>query len=648
MVTRASHPQSMEAPHDAPNCTETGDDYYGTGFHLHFVTRPECKLFGLEEWQAAAAVFGGAALILGFCFCCCVCCYCKKRKKKKRGSAASLGTDADRPRRSVRTGASSTSLASTRGMTLQGGFPVGAKSTLVANRTFMGRRSDRSAVAAGGQAVATVKRTKRKNKTKDLQRENGVAPKLQDGTQATTKSSSHSAGSSCANDGAAYDFVDELSHLDKFGLDSQLPPIEIPRGDLDFAVSGVSELGRGQFGAVKRAWWRLKKGQLKRKNVAVKELTGSPGADAVKEFMFEGALAAQFNHENVSALHGVVTIGLPTYLVFSYCSKGSLENCLNGTGRKSLNDTSDAALVTIIKGVAAGMAYLANLAFVHRDLASRNILMNARDIPKVADFGMARTTTDNVYESINTKMMPLRWSAPEAFSSMVFSEKSDVWAFGVTVIEVFTRAETPYIQWSDADVARQVSDGYKIRRPEGCPSDIYKEIVNPCLSYAPEDRPRFSELFAGTRAIIRKPSYVGWKPGPAEDDDALYEVVAEMVSGAPSSGALHAGEAYVAAADQQSGQQGSSAPVYSVPLAQRGDEVPVYTVVPDLTPSSDFAYVDMSGSATAETDQNAGADDTFAGFGDDLATGMATVGMEQLSQTSVSDLEVVDGLAAGL
>ena len=523
-------------------------------------------------------------------------------------------------------------------MTLQGGFPVGAKSMLSSKRAFAFEVKDSGQstgpVDGQGSSSSTTTTMPRPKKTK---RRNNNAPKLLESafpgepSAAAPNSGSHRTGGTGGTGGTgagrAYNFADERSHLDTFGLDSYLAPVEIPRGDLDFAVSGVSALGRGQFGAVKRAWWRVKKGQGKRKNVAVKELTGSPGADAVKEFMFEGALAAQFTHENVSVLHGVVTVGSPTYLVFSYCSKGSLQGCLNSTGRKPLNDTSEAALVTIIKGVAAGMAYLAGRTFVHRDLACRNILVNARDIPKIADFGMARTTTDSVYESVNTKMMPLRWAAPEAFGSMVFSEKSDVWAFGVTVIEVFSKAEIPYPQWSDADVVRQVNDGFKIRRPAGCPSDIYKEIVSPCLSFAPEDRPRFSELFAGTTAIIRKPSYKHWTPSLAEDDDALYEAVAD-VTPAAGSGTLYE-------------QQGSSAPVYSVPSAQQSG------AAPDAAPLSDFTYVDMTSSRPA-TDPNPGANDVFAGFGDESAIDLPATRPTEWRLSNLSDLETVDGIDAAL
>ena len=67
------------------------------------------------------------------------------------------------------------------------------------------------------------------------------------------------------------------------------------------------------------------------------------------------------------------------------------------------------------------------------------------------------------------KVLPLRWTSPEALETKMFSAASDVFSFGIVAVEVYTDGAMPYGRWDDAEVVRQVRGGYKIRRPEHCP-----------------------------------------------------------------------------------------------------------------------------------------------------------------------------------
>ena len=79
--------------------------------------------------------------------------------------------------------------------------------------------------------------------------------------------------------------------------------------------------------------------------------------------------------------------------------------------------------------------------FVHRDVRADNVLVNADEQVKIADFGLAR---DEEYTASETSKYPVRWASPEVLSKRLFSSKADVWSFGVMITEVMTYGMKPY------------------------------------------------------------------------------------------------------------------------------------------------------------------------------------------------------------
>ena len=155
---------------------------------------------------------------------------------------------------------------------------------------------------------------------------------------------------------------------------------------------------------------------------------------------------------------------------------------------------------------AKGMAHLSAMSFVHRDLAARNVLVDSEHRCKVADFGLARgiagaragpdTNEDGdeeEYYRSRTGTFPVRWTSPEAMQTMRFSEASDVWSFGITLVEVFTDGGKPYAGMANAAVISQVQGGYRAPQPTLCTDAVYAIMLR-CWSAKPADRPTFVQL----------------------------------------------------------------------------------------------------------------------------------------------------------
>jgi serine/threonine protein kinase len=131
------------------------------------------------------------------------------------------------------------------------------------------------------------------------------------------------------------------------------------------------------------------------------------------------------------------------------------------------------------------------------DLAARNVLLHHHNDAKIADFGLSqkfekgRTTW-----RLRTKMhLPQRWQSVEGMNLQVFSEKSDVWSYGVTCWEIMTYGRLPYNTVKLAMVKKHVSKGGRLPCPSGYPNSVkYWGIVEKCWEAKPTDRPTFAEL----------------------------------------------------------------------------------------------------------------------------------------------------------
>ncbi|KAL5579096.1 hypothetical protein UlMin_011538 [Ulmus minor] len=199
----------------------------------------------------------------------------------------------------------------------------------------------------------------------------------------------------------------------------------------DFSDS--NKLGQGGFGAVYKG--RLSNGE----EIAVKRLSrGSSQGDL--EFKNEVLLVAKLQHRNLVRLLGFCLEGDERLLVYEFVPNASLDHFLFDPNKRKNLDWG--RRYKIIEGVARGILYLhedSRLRIIHRDLKASNILLDENMTPKIADFGMARLfVVDQTQANTNRIVGTYGYMAPEYAMHGQFSVKSDVFSFGVMLLEIIS------------------------------------------------------------------------------------------------------------------------------------------------------------------------------------------------------------------
>ncbi|XP_064489392.1 activated CDC42 kinase 1-like [Ornithodoros turicata] len=253
----------------------------------------------------------------------------------------------------------------------------------------------------------------------------------------------------------------------------------------------ASKLGDGSFGVVVKGEWNTPDGRCV--PVAVKILKedalAQPGA--FDDFMKEVNAMHQLNHSNLIQLYGVV-LSSPLMMVTELAPLGSLRDYL----RKQCHHVPVATLVDYAVQIANGMAYLESRHFIHRDLAARNVLLASRDRVKIGDFGLMRAlpSQEDCYVMTEQKKVPFPWCAPESLKSRHFSHASDTWMFGVTLWEMFTFGQEPWVGLNGAQILQKIDQqNERLQQPEASPPDIYQLMLH-CWAHNPSDRPTFLAL----------------------------------------------------------------------------------------------------------------------------------------------------------
>ncbi|CEF59887.1 Eph receptor tyrosine kinase [Strongyloides ratti] len=283
---------------------------------------------------------------------------------------------------------------------------------------------------------------------------------------------------------------------------------QIPKSNI-FLTGEI--LGGGEFGDVQKGILLLT-GSTKSRNiidgneliVAVKTLKKCVTEQEKKYFTMEATTMSQFHHDNVLRCIGVVGTDYVEMIITEYMVNGSLINFLKTIS----GDTySKVKLAHMCLDVAEGMQYLHMKGYIHRDLASRNILLDQFYRCKIADFGLSRNgfNNENVeleYTNAMAKKIPIRWTSPEALEKGLYTAASDVWSFGILMWEIFTFGERPYYDWSHRKIYEEVLQGYRLPKPDDAPEILYRVMVE-CWIYDKNERPTFTAITNEIKSYIR-------------------------------------------------------------------------------------------------------------------------------------------------
>ncbi|XP_061336711.1 G-type lectin S-receptor-like serine/threonine-protein kinase At4g27290 [Gastrolobium bilobum] len=327
-----------------------------------------------------------------------------------------------------------------------------------------------------------------------------------------------------------------INRMDK----SQKGDIDLPMFDFltisnaTNQFSHINKLGQGGFGPVYKGI--LSDGQ----EIAVKRLSKSSG-QGLEEFKNEVMLIAKLQHRNLVKLLGCSIQQEEKLLIYEFMPNRSLDYFIfDSTRRKVLGW---AKRLEIVGGIARGLLYLhedSRLKIIHRDLKTSNVLLDSNMNPKISDFGMARTfELDQDEANTNRVMGTYGYMPPEYAVHGSFSVKSDVFSFGVIVLEIISGRKNrgfsdPHRHlnllghaWRLWIEERPIELMDELVEDSTGSSDIlrYIHIGLLCVQQIPEDRPNMSSvvLMLNGEKLLPEPSQPGFYTGrdhPTQTDSS--------------------------------------------------------------------------------------------------------------------------------
>ncbi|KAF1327739.1 Tkl protein kinase, partial [Globisporangium splendens] len=289
--------------------------------------------------------------------------------------------------------------------------------------------------------------------------------------------------------------------------DEELLPYRLPREDLEI----VRELATGGFGIVYLAHFY---DQL----VVMKQIAPKKAASntVLLDFMAEIRLYARLEHPKVVRFIGLSwTTLFDLALIVEYMPNGDLDTLLKTNralrnGREVFTWFSDDAQprskALIALDIAEALVYLHSFdpVIIHRDLKSKNVLMSEEWAAKLTDFGVSREASEN---TMTGGMGTGAWIAPEVLQGGRYSEKADIYSFGILLSELDTcghpynsnRSEADAL--TDAKIALLVStNAIKPTMEPDCPASI-RSVILSCVDHDPANRPTALELHYRLRRL---------------------------------------------------------------------------------------------------------------------------------------------------
>jgi serine/threonine protein kinase len=258
----------------------------------------------------------------------------------------------------------------------------------------------------------------------------------------------------------------------------------------------IRVISRGTYGVVYL-------GKYMENDVAIKVFKKRNRRINMENFLKEVEILRGLRHKNVVLYMGVC-IGQSSYMIITeYMDRGSLYNILH---EKNVRLPVERILDIIIE-VAQAMVYLHKKQIVHCDLKSSNILVDHNWNIKLADFGLSRIRTRSsrlsTYEEKAKQKLRIgtpHWMAPEILRGEKYEESSDVYSFGLVVLELLT-GQIPNKELSIPQITGLVgfNSDYRQEIPEDLPHEFFRFLIEKCTRRDPRERPSFQQILVETK-----------------------------------------------------------------------------------------------------------------------------------------------------
>eukprot|EP01119_Soliformovum_irregulare_P018627 TRINITY_DN575_c0_g1_i1.p1 TRINITY_DN575_c0_g1~~TRINITY_DN575_c0_g1_i1.p1 ORF type:complete len:1549 (+),score=441.45 TRINITY_DN575_c0_g1_i1:27-4673(+) len=246
-----------------------------------------------------------------------------------------------------------------------------------------------------------------------------------------------------------------------------------------------SKIGKGSSGVISKGLW-------KGTQVAIKKISRSliDSSHSLDTFRAEINMLKRFRHPNIILFMGISMREDHVFIITEYMERGSLKSLIS----QQYNTFNWPQKIKMALDIVGGMHYLHSLKpiVIHRDLKSSNILVDKSFNLKVTDFGVARLFEDKD-QFLHTFCSTVAWTAPEIFNAAGYTEKVDVYGFGIVLWEL-SSGRVPFNNFSEQQVILGVSQ--KNLRPEIVPDtpEPIVELMRQCWSANPNTRPSFEEI----------------------------------------------------------------------------------------------------------------------------------------------------------
>ncbi|KRT79751.1 Immunoglobulin, partial [Oryctes borbonicus] len=235
----------------------------------------------------------------------------------------------------------------------------------------------------------------------------------------------------------------------------------------------------------------------------VKALTQTKDDNSLAEIKREIDIFSKLSHENITKMYGLCREAEPHFMILEYTDWGDLKQFLVATQKGDPPKLSPTQCLTIVQQIARGMDHLSSSRIIHKDLAARNCVVTSKLLTKIGLSRLTREPYSQEYCKHLNQIIPLRWMPYEAVYEDEYSTKSDVYAFGVVIWEIFQQGELPFPKMNDNSFLTKLKEkSLEWKYHKDTPPELQK-LQETCLDSHPQNRPTFNTVVTEIEDILK-------------------------------------------------------------------------------------------------------------------------------------------------